>query len=177
MKRDDILIEASELLTKLDDPNIRLYDATILFFSGDTNVTAYDQYLEGHIPGAGFFDHDKFSDSNSDYMYMALSEAELASRIGDIGISQDSEVILYTSEILACATRAWWMLRYAGHNNVKVLNGGLSAWKAVGGEVEYTPSEYEPTSFECHIRPEMFANKEDVIIATTDHTVNLEYTR
>lgn len=176
MKRESILIEADELLGKIDDPNIRIYDATILFFQSDSKLTAYEQYLQSHIPGAAFFDHQKFSDSNSKYMYIMLPEKQLATQIGDIGISEETEVILYTSGMLACATRAWWILRYAGHNNVRVLNGGLSAWEAVGGKIESGGNAYKPTNFDCRLRPEMFATKEDVMTAMKDESVNLEYT-
>jgi thiosulfate/3-mercaptopyruvate sulfurtransferase len=122
-----MLIEADELLTKLDDPNIRIYDATILFFRSESDPTAYERYLEAHVPGAAFFDHQNFSDPNSDYELMVAPEAELAAQIGRIGIDEDSEVVFYTSGYLPCATRAWWLLHYAGHNNVRILNGGLAA--------------------------------------------------
>ena len=64
MNRDNMLIEADELLTKLDEPNIRIYDATILFFRSESEATAHEEYLQGHIPGAAFFDHQDFSDAN-----------------------------------------------------------------------------------------------------------------
>ena len=52
MNRDSVLIEADELLTKLGANNLRIYDATILFFRTETDPpTAYQQYLQGHIPG------------------------------------------------------------------------------------------------------------------------------
>ncbi len=70
MQREEMLIEADELLTKINDPNIRIYDTTILFFREEADLTAYEQYQQGHIPGAAFFDHDDFSDPTSKYMYM-----------------------------------------------------------------------------------------------------------
>ena len=171
MNRDDILIEADELLTKIDDPNIRIYDATILFFREDSDPTAYDQYVQAHIPGAAFFEHQDFSDASQKYMYMVLPEDELATQIGNIGISNDSEVIFYTSAMLPCATRAWWVLRYAGHNNVRVLNGGLEAWKNAGGQVAQEGHAYEPTHFKTQLRPSMFADKDDVLAAMEDGAV------
>ena len=132
MNRDTVLIEADELLEKMDDPNLRIYDATILFFRQESDLTTYETYQQAHIPGAAFFDHQDFSDATSDYMYMVLPEANLAAQIGNIGIAEESEVIFYTSDLLPCATRAWWLLRYAGHNNVRVLNGGLAAWERAG---------------------------------------------
>lgn len=171
MKRNDIIIEVDELLTKLDNPNLRIYDATILFFRKEDEATAYDKYLEGHIPGSAFFDHEQFSDSNKDYMYMVLPEKELATQIGNIGIDADSEVVFYTHGYFPCATRAWWLLHYAGHNNVRVLNGGLAAWKASGGEIETEAQHYSATDFECNLRPERFANKEDVLAAMENGAV------
>ncbi|KAA3653977.1 MAG: sulfurtransferase [Chloroflexi bacterium] len=165
MNRDAFLIEAEELLTKIGNPNIRIYDATILFYRSETDPTAYDHYLQGHIPGAAFFDHQQFSDANSKYMYMILPEADLAAQIGNVGIAEDSEVIIYTTDMLPCATRAWWILRYAGHNNVRVLNGGLAAWKVAGGEIEQDNQQYAPAKFECQLRPNMFASKDEVLQA------------
>ena len=176
MKRDNMLIEADELLTKLEVTNIRIYDATILFFRGESELTAREEYLQGHIPGAAFFDHQNFSDSSNKYMYMLLPEADLATQIGNIGIDDDSEVVFYTSGYLPCATRAWWILHYAGHDNVRVLNGGLAAWEKAGGKIEQGARQYKASSFECHLRPSRFASKEEVQAAMEDGGVCTEYT-
>lgn len=171
MNRETMLIEADELLSKIDDPNVRIYDTSILFFRKETDQTAYEKYLQGHIPGAAFFDHKDFSDTSNKYMYMVLPEADLAAQIGKIGIADDSEVIFYTSELLPCATRAWWLLHYAGHNNVRVLNGGLAAWEKAGGKIEQGARQYEAAAFECRLRTNMFASKEDVLAAMEDGQV------
>ncbi len=177
MKKDSIFIEADELLTKLDDPNLRIYDATILFFRSDSDpASAYEKYLQGHIPGAAFFDHQDFSDPNSKYQYMARSASGLVEQIGRIGISQDSEVVFYASEVLPSATRAWWLLRYAGHDNVRVLNGGLDAWVKAGGPLQQEERKYEETAFEGRLRPGMIASKEEVLAAMGDDGVCTEYT-
>src|SRR3990172_5300172 len=161
MNRDSILIEADELLKKFDNKNIRIFDATI----------TDDSYLQGHIPGAVFFDHEKFSDPNGAYEYTILPEDALAAQIGNIGISNDSEVVVYACGMLPYAVRAWWVLRYAGHNNVRFLNGGLSAWKKAGGKVEQEAHQYEPSIFKGQFRPNMFASKEEVLEAMKDDDV------
>jgi thiosulfate/3-mercaptopyruvate sulfurtransferase len=161
MKRANMLIEADELLAKLDHANIRIYDATI----------TDDAYLQGHIPGAAFFDHEKFSDPNGKYEYTILPDAELANQIGEAGISNDTEVVLYACGMLPYAARAWWVLRYAGHDNVRVLNGGLSAWKNAGGEIEQAPRQYEPSVFQGYVRPGMFASKDEVFASMEDQDV------
>lgn len=171
MKREDILIEADELLAKVHDENIRIYDATILFFRKEGEQTAHEQYMQAHIPGAAFFDHQDFSDANQKYMYMILPEAELSTQIGNIGIDTDSEVIFYTSEMLPCATRAWWLLHYAGHKNVRVLNGGLSAWEKAGGAIAQGGHQYAPTIFTCQLNPDLFASKDAVLAAIEDGAI------
>lgn len=177
MDRKDIFIEAEELLTRLDDANLRIFDATILFFRSESDpATAYEKYLQGHIPGAAFFDHKDFSDPSSKYEYMVVSEAELVEQIGRIGVSHDTEVVLYASGVLPSATRAWWILRYAGHNHVRVLNGGLAAWVKAGGKLVQEACQYEGSKFEGRLRPGMFASKEEVLKAMEDSSVCTEYT-
>jgi thiosulfate/3-mercaptopyruvate sulfurtransferase len=164
MNREELLIEADELNEAMANPELRIFDATIVF---DPNAkdSAHDLYKKGHIPGAAFIDHSVLSDPNSPLMYMIADESTLASAIGTLGISNDTPVVIYSSEMLAWATRIWWVLRYAGHRDVRVLNGGLEAWK---GELEQGESIYEASQFATHLTPSMFASAEDVIAATKD---------
>ncbi len=163
MDRKDMLIEADELLEKIDHKNIRIYDATIVD----------DMYLQGHLPGAAYFDHEKFSVPDSPYSCTVLPAADLATQIGKSGISEDSEVVFYACGMLPYAARAWWLLHYAGHNNVRVLNGGLSAWKKAGGTIEQVARTYEPATFKGQFRPNLFANKEEVLAALQDANISV----
>ena len=163
MKRDDILIEADELLNKLDNENIRIFDASI----------TDNFYLREHIPGAAYFDHDRFSDLNSRYMCTILSEDNLVEQIGRTGISNDSEVVVYACGMLPYAVRAWWALYYAGHNNVRILNGGLSAWKEAGGKIEQDARQYESSVFKGQFRSSMFASKEEILDSMEDGNISI----
>ena len=168
MNRNDLLIEAEELKTKLSNPGLRIYDATILFFRKPGEPTALEEYKNAHIPGAAFFDHQDFSDQSSQYIYTVLPKGKLAKQIGKIGINKDSEIVFYTSAMLPCATRAWWILYYAGHTNVRVLNGGLDAWEKAGGKLEQGTNQYAATVFEANLRMNMFATREEVFEAMGD---------
>ena len=161
MNRKNMLIEADELLKKLGDPNIRIYDASIVD----------DMYQQGHIPSAAYFDHERFSDPSSPYMITILPETRLAEQIGNSGISNDSEVGVYACGMLPYAIRAWWVLYYAGHKNVKVLNGGLSAWEKAGGNIEQVTRQYEPTTFKGQFNPNMFASKEEILASMEDRDI------
>lgn len=167
MKREDFVIEADELLARKGDGNIRLFDASIEFFRQPTDPTAYDDYLQSHIAGAAFFDHEQFSDLNNPYEYAVLAEPELSQQIGAVGIGEDSEVVIYAN-MLPSATRAAWVLRYAGHNNVRILNGGMPAWVRAGGQLEQQEHRYEPTTFSGVLRPHMFVGTKEVQAALED---------
>jgi len=173
MNRESILIEANELSEKLGNKNLRIFDATILFFTNEGDPTAYEQYVKGHIPGASFFDHQNFSDTTSNYIFMMLPKSELQQQIRNLGITEDSEVIFYSTGMLPCATRAWWILKYAGHDNVRVLNGGLPAWKKINKLTEQGALHYEPSTFECQLQRWMFADKNEVQAAINNKHVSL----
>jgi len=180
MGQELFLIEAEELISKLENSNLRVYDATIVFPIGMSPEeaaklpSAYQVYQSGHIPGAAFLDHEKFSNPDSPYDYMLAADEVLARQIGAHGISKESEVVVYTTGILACATRAWWILRYAGVENVRVLNGGFAAWREAGGAVETTERAYPATQFTPKFSPEMFANKEEVQSAIASKSTEIE---
>ena len=162
MERESMLIEADELLKKLHHKNVRIYDAAI----------NNNRYLQGHIPEAAFFDHEKFSAPNAKYEYTLLPDSALATQIGEIGISHDTEVIFYAWGMLPFAARAWWILRYAGHDNVRVLNGGLATWRDVGGVLEEETRTYKPCVFDGRFRSDMFVDKKAVMDAMNDADVS-----
>jgi len=173
MRREEALIEPEELLRILGQDNLRLYDASMQFFPDPSGLTLQEKYQQEHIPGAAFFDHDLFSDQDAEYDYTILPEAELAAQIGRIGISAASLVVFYTPGFLPYATRAWWILRYAGHDNVRVLNGGLQAWKTAGGPVETGEHRYPPAQFTARLRPGMLATKEEILASLEDPQVRI----
>ena len=158
MDRNELLIDADELAGMMDNNALRIFDATVVF---DPNAEpAQDRYRKAHIPGAVFLDHSSLSRTDTDLMYMLPGEAELADKIGAIGIANDNPVVVYSTEMIAWATRIWWLLRYAGHRNVRVLNRGLEAWQ---GDLEAGDNTCEPATFTTNLTPEMFASKEEVL--------------
>ncbi len=163
MNRDELLIEADELVGLVNNDDLRIFDATVVF--DPAAEPARERYLKGHIPGAMFLDHSALSRTDTDLMYMLPAEAELGSKIGAIGVSNNSPVVVYSTEMIGWATRIWWLLRYAGHRNVRVLNGGLKAWSEVSGELEAGDNLYEPASFTTSLSPDMFATSDDVMTA------------
>ena len=180
MNRSRFLIEPDELMAIIGQDNVQIYDASIMFYMGMSPEeiakmpTAYARYLHEHIPGAAFFDQEDFTDQESDYDYMLAEDQLLEQTIGRVGIANTSEVVVYAIGPIANATRAWWLLRYAGVENVRVLNGGLNSWKAAGGAVEQEERKYAPAAFKAAFKPEMIASLADVRAAQEDDAVRVE---
>jgi thiosulfate/3-mercaptopyruvate sulfurtransferase len=63
------------------------------------------------------------------------------------GVSADRPVVVYDDWDGRAAARAWWLLRHHGHDDVRVLDGGLAAWQRAGGEVETGATHPEPGTF------------------------------
>jgi thiosulfate/3-mercaptopyruvate sulfurtransferase len=102
-----------------------------------------EEYRSGHIPGAVHLDTDDLEDGYP--RWRLRNPADLHRAIGRLGVSPDSAVVVYGDKLIAAA-RAWWVLKYAGVADVRLLDGGLRAWRAAGYPVEtavVVPAEVE----------------------------------
>ena len=105
------------------------------------------QYRLGHIPGAIFAHLDRDlagarSGSNGRHP-LPLAET-FAARLRSWGVGPTSRVVAYDSAQGAYAARAWWMLRWVGHAQVAVLDGGWQAWQASGQPLSQEIPQPEP---------------------------------
>ncbi len=163
----EYLISAEELAAQLDDPGLRVFDTSVLLHHSDgvyRSEPGRAHYLKEHIAGAGFINlSEDWSDTNSALSNTLPEIDALCRAIGADGIGNDNPVVLYSSSHLMWATRAWWLLRYAGHDNVRVLNGNLSAWRAAGLPTQSGEETYPATSFKAAPRPELFVSTQEVV--------------
>ncbi len=100
-------------------------------------------YEQQHIIGAAFIDLDQdlsdksnATDKASGGRHPLPSREKFAAWVGAMGITPETQVIVYDRNGCNYCGRAWWMLHWMGHARVAVLDGGLQAWLAAGGEVE-----------------------------------------
>lgn len=114
-------------------------DLIVLDASSPPPTAPYDcrqRWLEEHIPSAQFFNQDEIANTNIPLPHM-LPDAETFSRaVGAMGISNNTQVIIYAQNNLFSAPRAWWTFTTMGHKHVKILAGGIDAWKAAGFNID-----------------------------------------
>ena len=127
----EALVSPRWLAGQLDAPDIRVLDASWHMPASGRNARA--EFANCRIPGARFFDIDAISDQDTDLPHM-LPDAQLfATHVNErLGIADDTRIVVYDNSPLLSAARAWWMFRVFGHNEVAVLDGGLSGWLAEG---------------------------------------------
>ena len=155
------LVETEWLAAHLDDPDIRVVDAS--FKLPGITPTAREDYDRGHIPGAVFFDIDDIAEPGTSLPHMIPSPELFARKMEGLGIGDDDRVIVYDSAGLSSAGRAWWMLRLFGHHNVALLDGGLPKWKAEGRPVETAVPNPPLRSFTARFEPALVRDKRALV--------------
>jgi len=124
-----------------------------------------EAYRKAHIPGAvyanldtalsdeGIVDpdgtHRPHPDAASGGRHPLPSREKFAMWLSSVGFANDMQAVVYDRNGASYCGRLWWMLKWAGHEAVAVLDGGLQAWQAAGGEV--TDRE-EPAHFQSNFR-------------------------
>ncbi|MDQ2838217.1 MAG: sulfurtransferase [Actinomycetota bacterium] len=106
----------------------------------------YPAYLDGHLPGAQWcdLDRDLAAPPGPGGRHPLPDPARLQAALRGWGISADSEVVVYDADSSIGAARAWWVLRWAGLQRVRVLDGGLAAWLAADQPVQTEVERVEP---------------------------------
>jgi thiosulfate/3-mercaptopyruvate sulfurtransferase len=169
------LVETAWLEAHLDDPDLRILDCTI-FFSTDANGfridSGRDAWTHGHIPGSGFADVlQDLSDQSNPLPFMMAPATQFAETMSRYGVGDGTHAVLYDAcrDLYAhiWAARVWWMLRAYGFDQAAVLNGGWHKWTLEGRPVSTEPCSYRPAHFVARPRPELIADKREVL-ATID---------
>jgi thiosulfate/3-mercaptopyruvate sulfurtransferase len=133
--RQDVLVETDWLEGKIDDPKTRIVEV-------DEDTQAYEK---GHIPNAlGWnWNTDLHAPVGRDY----LDQEGLSKLFQKAGIGPDTTLILYGGNNNWFAAYAYWLLRYLGYGNVKLLNGGRKKWELESRPMTNDVPSFKGTSF------------------------------
>lgn len=164
-KNPTALATASWLAKRLEDPTVAIVDTryTIEIDAEGRfrSVPGRDGYLDAHIPGAVFVNLDDLRDPSTP-AHILNAEA-FAEAMSAIGVGNDHEVVVYDTEGGTWAARLWWALRYHGHERVRILDGGFTAWASQELPIEAGNTQRAPTTFESRIIPHLRVEIDDVL--------------
>ena len=157
------LIVASDLAERLDRPGLVLLDCR---FDLMQPAEGHKAWLESHIPGARHADLDR------DLTGVITPETgrhplphaeEMAKRFGAMGIGNNVQVIVYDESNGGIAARAWWLLRWLGHERVALLDGGYSRWVSLNLPVRSGAEPVTAAQFEANVRHEWVVGLEALL--------------
>jgi len=134
MSKPSQLCSVSELKSLLEQGHTKVLDGS--WYLPSQGIDSQGEFQQKHIPSAQFFDIDLISDPNSSLPHMLPNTEQFSQAVSELGISNDSAIVVYDSAGLFSAARVWWTFKVFGHDNVRVLDGGLPRWQEEGGELE-----------------------------------------
>jgi thiosulfate/3-mercaptopyruvate sulfurtransferase len=176
------LVETDWLHEHLDDPRVRVVDVRGSVppvpqeggpAAGDGGLGyegAFDEYAAAHIPGAVYVDWTKdIIDPDDEIAVQVATEQQFAAAMRRAGIGDEHLVVAYdTHPASTFAARLWWALRYYGHTDVVILNGGLPKWQAENRPVEAHGVTNPPAVFTPRVQPGLRVTAREVLAATRD---------
>jgi thiosulfate/3-mercaptopyruvate sulfurtransferase len=148
------LISATELKSAINHPDVVILDCRAELTDPRAGGIAY---AAGHIPNAQHADpdlhlSDKSPGPNGEFRgrHPLPSQEAFIDQLRHWGVNSTSQVIVYDAHGGMFASRVWWMLRWVGHTDVALLDGGLAAWLAIGGAL--VPDVAKPARGNINLR-------------------------
>jgi thiosulfate/3-mercaptopyruvate sulfurtransferase len=160
------IVSTEWLADHLDEPDLRIIDIRGRTLAPDGDDTPlldhYVDYTERHIPNARFIKWAE--DITDDPQHKRVAPvAKYAGAMGKVGIDNSHFVVAYDNASNALAARLWWTLRYYGHTQVAVLDGGWQKWIDEGRVTTADMPQIETTTFEAKPHPELLRQGDDIL--------------
>lgn len=149
-----LLVDTQEVADHLGDPFVRLVDLRARGPAG------YEQYAKGHIPGAVYVDWQDIDDLKRNRKGLPMDKTKAEALFGKLGIDKDTRVISYDDTGGLWSARLFFVLEFFGHENVAVLNGGLTKWVKEGRPLSTEKSNVTPKKFVARPNPNLIATAE-----------------
>ena len=147
-----MLISTDELNSILDDPNLILAD-----------TRSFKEYSEGHITGAVHLDLFAFHWIDTTKQGIENFNNQSKSLLSFLGVTPEKKVVFYDSVSGMLAARGVWMLMYFSHENVMMLDGGITKWQKENLSIETKPNGFKPSDFSGKTNPEIISGFEYIL--------------
>jgi thiosulfate/3-mercaptopyruvate sulfurtransferase len=148
----DVLVSTDWVAEHLDDPNVRIVES-------DEDVLLYDL---GHIPGAVKLDWH--TDLQNQVARDFVDKTEFEALMRRNGIANDTTVVFYGDRNNWYATYTYWLFKYFGHDDARVMNGGRAKWEAEGRPMTKDVPTYAQTTYTAQESDEgIRAYRDDVL--------------
>ena len=187
MQTIPLIVSTDWLSERLNDPKLRLIDATTLMKPLDdgniTLISGEEAYEHGHIPGAVYADLiHKLSDPNSDLPFTVPDRDYFIEKVTELGIGdEETYTVIYDRGAIVgapffapyWASRLRWQLKYEGFDNIAILDGGLPKWIEENRPLSTDKSSYPKASFRGVRRTELLVTMDEVLGSLEDDSVIL----
>ena len=159
----ELLVSTEALAAHLGDPDWIVFDTRHDLAWPDKGRQAYQA---AHIPGAHFMhlDHDlSGAKTGSNGRHPLPPVAQFAARMNRCGVAPGRQVVVYDDGGGSFAVRLWWMLRWLGHDQVALLDGGFAAWKRENRPLDAAIPAPREGRFEPRPREGITVSADDVL--------------
>lgn len=156
LSRRSALVSCEWLHQNLDRHEQVILDAS--FFLPRQQRNPKEEFKVNHIPGAHFFDIDEIADLQTPLPHTLPSVEQFSRQVGQLGIDNQTDIIIYDENHFFASARAWWMFRGFGYNKVNVLDGGLKRWKQLSYPMSDDMTKPKAKQFESVFRPELYVD-------------------
>lgn len=157
---DTPFVTPAWLAERLADPNLVVVDGSWYLPAAARDPRA--EYLAGHIPGAIWFDVDQYADLTTGLPHMLMQPADFAALAGRLGIAETDTIVVYDGMGLFSAPRVRWTFVTMGAKDVRILSGGLPAWRAENRPLETGEGSRPARTFNVDFDPTRVASLADM---------------
>lgn len=169
------LIQAETLAKQLDNDHLIIFDCR---FALDNPHYGKEAYQQGHIPRAIFLDLEK--DLSTPVIKGVTSRhplpdpVQLAKKLAQLGLNNDSQVVIYDDGNTPFASKMWWTLVWLGkRDNVFLLDGGFKAWQQADYSINTETPQHPPGDFTGHADNKLVINASELQQKLTDPELTL----
>lgn len=166
----DPLVSTEWLAEHLGEPGLIVFDATKYLPNEGRNGAA--EFVDGHIPGAHFFDIDVVADPETTLPHMVPTPGRFERLMSEMGVENESTVVFYDQKGIASSARGWWLMGLFGHAKAAVLDGGLPKWQREGRPVEAgAPAPFAASHYRASFRAERLRGIGDMLAVDSSRVV------